>query len=146
MSTADMLRAEGRAEGCAQGRAEGRIEHASEVLLRLLTRKFGPVPDAARGRVDGASLEQLDLWSERVLDAATMNEVFGPTTVEMLRSAGRAEGLVQGAARYLLRQLTRRFGPVPDIVQEQIDAASIEQLEIWAVRLLDARTLDEVFE
>jgi hypothetical protein len=64
MSTADTLRAEGRAEGVAG------------VLVRQLTRKFGPVPNALRERIDTASIEQLELWSDRVLDAATVDEVF----------------------------------------------------------------------
>jgi hypothetical protein len=68
VTTADMLRAEGR--------AEGRAEHAAGVLVRLLTRKFGAVPDEARVRIGAASMEQLDLWSERVLDAETLDEVF----------------------------------------------------------------------
>jgi hypothetical protein len=68
MSTADMLRAEGR--------AEGRAEHAARVLVRLLTRKFGTVPDEARKRIDAAPLERLDIWSERVIDASTVDEVF----------------------------------------------------------------------
>jgi hypothetical protein len=64
VTTADMLRAEGRAE------------HAAGVLVRLLTRKFGAVPNEARDRIGAASMEQLDLWSERVLDAETLDEVF----------------------------------------------------------------------
>jgi predicted transposase YdaD len=68
MSTADMLRAEGI--------AKGRAEHAAGVLVRLLTRKFATVPDEVRVRIDTASLEQLDTWTERVLDAETLDEVF----------------------------------------------------------------------
>jgi thioredoxin-like negative regulator of GroEL len=64
MTTADILRAEGRAE------------HAAEVLLRLLTHKFGAMSDEARDRIGTASMEQLDLWSERVLDAASPADVF----------------------------------------------------------------------
>jgi hypothetical protein len=60
MTTADMLRAEG----------------AARTLVRLLTRRFGAVPDGVRDRIDTASLEQLDLWSDRVLDAETLDEVF----------------------------------------------------------------------
>jgi hypothetical protein len=68
MSTADTLRAEGRAEGVAKGTAR--------TLVRQLTRRFGTVPDEVRARIDTASLEQLDIWSERVLDAAMLDEVF----------------------------------------------------------------------
>jgi hypothetical protein len=64
MSTADTLRAEGRAE------------EAARLLLQLLTRRFGPVPDGARERIDAASKEQLERWFERVLDAESLDEVF----------------------------------------------------------------------
>jgi hypothetical protein len=57
-------------------RDEGRAKHAAGVLVRLLTRKFATVPDEVRARIDTASLEQLDTWTERVLDAATLDEVF----------------------------------------------------------------------
>jgi predicted transposase/invertase (TIGR01784 family) len=69
MSTADMLRAEGR--------VEGRTEEAARILVRQLTRKFGPVPDAVRERIDTATLDQLETWSDRVLDAATLDDVLG---------------------------------------------------------------------
>lgn len=65
MSTADTLRAEGRAEG------------AAKVLVRQLTRRFGPLPEAARNQIYTASLNQLEVWSDRVLDAPTLDEVFG---------------------------------------------------------------------
>jgi predicted transposase YdaD len=58
---------------------------------------------------------------------------------------GIAEGRAQGQARLLTRQLTRRFGPLPAEVTSRIDAAGTETLETWADKLLDARTLDEVF-
>ena len=75
MSTADMLRAEGRAEGIAKGVGKG----VAHVLVRQLTRRFGAVPDEARQRIDTAPLEQLEAWTDRVLDAETLDEVFeGP--------------------------------------------------------------------
>jgi predicted transposase YdaD len=77
MSTADMLRAEGEAKGLAKGLAKGVGKGEARVLVRQLTRKFGPVPDAVRERIDTASLEQLEIWTDRVLDAATLDEVFG---------------------------------------------------------------------
>ncbi len=45
----------------------------------------------------------------------------------------------------LTRQLTRRFGPLPAEVTARMEDADTETLETWAERLLDARTLDEVF-
>jgi len=42
--------------------------------------------------------------------------------------------------------LARRFGPLPDWVDERLRRASIEQLETWGDRVLDAAKLSEVFE
>jgi hypothetical protein len=82
MTIAEYLRVVGPrtkawAEGRAEGLAEGRAEHAARLLVRLLTRKFGSVPDAVRERIDAASLEQLEIWSDRVLDAPTLDELLG---------------------------------------------------------------------
>jgi hypothetical protein len=68
VSTADMLRAEGH--------AKGRAEEAARLLVRLLVRQFGAVPDEVRERIDTASLDQLEAWCDRVLDATTLDDVF----------------------------------------------------------------------
>lgn len=62
------------------------------------------------------------------------------TTAEMLRAEGRVEGL----ADTLVRQLTRRFGPLPTATIDLIHAASAEQLQAWLYLVLDATTIDEV--
>ena len=58
---------------------------------------------------------------------------------------GREEGRAQGSASILLRQLNRRFGPLSADVTRRLAQSTPEQLEIWAERVLDARTIDEVF-
>jgi hypothetical protein len=86
MSTADKLRAEGlaqgrvegRAEGKIEGRAEGRAEGRVELLLRLLTARFGKLPEPLPARLRNARPEDLDGWALRVLDAKSLAEVFGP--------------------------------------------------------------------
>jgi hypothetical protein len=72
MATADWLRAEGEARGVAKGRAE----EAASLLTRLLTRRFAIVPAEMREQIEVASVEQLEVWCERVLDAATPADVF----------------------------------------------------------------------
>ena len=67
----EKLRAEGEARGIAKGEAKS--------LTRLLERRFGPLPAAVKARVDGADLDQLDVWIDRVLDAKNLNAVFGAT-------------------------------------------------------------------
>ena len=60
MTTADMLRAEGRVE----------------TLMRLLTLKFGALPEGAQARLRAASADQLATWTDRVLTATTLEEIF----------------------------------------------------------------------
>ena len=55
------------------------------------------------------------------------------------------EGRQEGEQILLQRMLTRRFGVVPDWAQERLLEAGPEQLEQWADRLLEAPTLETVF-
>ena len=70
-------RAEGVAEGEAKGRAEGEAKGEAKSLTRLLERRFGSLPAAVKARIDGADLDQLDAWIDRVLDATSLEAVFG---------------------------------------------------------------------
>jgi len=72
-------REEGREEGRRQGLEAGVLEGKRETLLRLLTAKFGPVPEKARRRVQAlASVAELDAYLERVLTAESLDAMgFG---------------------------------------------------------------------
>ncbi len=61
----------------AEGRVEGRVEGEAAILLRQLERKFRPLPESARQRVAAADAETLLAWGERVLDAHSLDEVWG---------------------------------------------------------------------
>jgi hypothetical protein len=80
MTIAEQLEArgrlQGRAEGEAKGRAEGKAEGERLLLQRLLVLKFGALSDAEQQLLAGASEKQLLTWSERVLTAASLSEVF----------------------------------------------------------------------
>jgi predicted transposase/invertase (TIGR01784 family) len=67
----------GKQEGKQEGRQEGRIEGEAAMLIRLLERKFRPLPESARQRVSSADAETLLIWGERVLDANSLDEVWG---------------------------------------------------------------------
>ena len=64
---------DGRSIGVAKGRAEGRAED----IARLLRHRFGPLPAAVQGRVNKASLDELDIWFDRALGAPSLESVFG---------------------------------------------------------------------
>jgi len=65
------------AEGIQQGMQQGRQEGEAAVLLRLLVRRFGPLGEAITERVRGASPAELERWADNILDARTLDEVFG---------------------------------------------------------------------
>jgi len=70
---AEQWKAEGKAEGEAKGKAKGK----AEALMRLLERRFGPIPDDLHSQVAGADLVTLDRWFDRALDASALDAVFG---------------------------------------------------------------------
>ena len=55
------------------------------------------------------------------------------------------KGISQGQARMLTRLLQERFGPLPEPQAGLVQAATPDELETWALRLLDAASLDDVF-
>jgi Domain of unknown function (DUF4351) len=46
------------------------------VLLRLLTARFGAVPEAIAAKLRAASIAELDRCADRLLAAATIDELF----------------------------------------------------------------------
>ena len=67
------------------------------------------------------------------------------SAADRLIREGRDRGRAEGRCELVQRQLTRRFGPLSAAHEETLHAASPEDLERWALRLLDARSIDEVF-
>jgi len=59
---------------------------------------------------------------------------------------GLEEGLRKGEAQLLHRLLLRRFGALPDWVEARLQEASPAQLERWADRLLEARSLESLLD
>lgn len=64
---------QGRVEGHLQGRQEGE----AQVLLRQLQLKFGGLSEQTIRQVRDADAEILLVWSERVITAASLDEVLG---------------------------------------------------------------------
>ncbi len=77
MTTAEMLRREGKAQGRAEGKAEGK----REMLLSLLRQRFGRLPAATAARVEKATADELDVWSTRVLAASSVSDVLADVAV-----------------------------------------------------------------
>jgi len=74
------------------------------------------------------------------------------TIAEQWKQEGRTEGLfegrVEGRQAILQRLVTKRFGKniLNSHFQERLHKATPEQLDLWAEKLLDAKSIDEVFK
>jgi predicted transposase YdaD len=71
----DRGKEEGREEGREQGREQGAQLQARSILLRLLTRKFGAMPDRALEQLNTLSVKQLELLGEVLLDFESINDL-----------------------------------------------------------------------
>ncbi|MCW1970581.1 MAG: Rpn family recombination-promoting nuclease/putative transposase [Anaerolineae bacterium] len=60
------------------------------------------------------------------------------------RVEGRAEGIELGMEQMVLRQLKRKFGAISPILQAQVVALDVSQLEQLADELLDFQVLDDL--
>jgi len=68
---------QGFEQGFEQGLEQGQKQGMAAILLRQLARKFGPeAAEAHRPRIEAADAETLLVWSERILDAATPEDIF----------------------------------------------------------------------
>ena len=60
-------------EGVEQGIEKGQ----RAMLLRLLGRRFGALPEQITARVAAAAPPDVERWFDRALDAASLDDVFG---------------------------------------------------------------------
>jgi flagellar biosynthesis/type III secretory pathway protein FliH len=77
MGHIQQAREQGIEQGIEQGVRQGRTEGGRAVLERQLRRRFGPLPTEAAERLRGAPEADVEAWADNVLDAATLDEVFG---------------------------------------------------------------------
>jgi len=68
--------ATGREEGLERGLAQGVLQGEARLLGRLLTRRFGELPAWVERRLNEAKEAELANWSEAVLDARSLGEIF----------------------------------------------------------------------
>ncbi|WP_428264486.1 hypothetical protein [Haliangium sp.] len=66
---------EGIRKGVEKGRAEV-LQGLREVVLWQLIQRFGDLPTGLDVRVRRAPRDDLQRWAKRILDAATLDEVF----------------------------------------------------------------------
>ena len=73
---AETLLAKGEARGLVAGEAKGK----AETLMRLMERRFGPVPLKHRQRIAAAKIDQIEDWFDAAIDAPDPDSIFVSNT------------------------------------------------------------------
>jgi predicted transposase YdaD len=118
----------------AQMAAAGLDEERSRLYFDLVLHALSEAARRALQTMDPAKYEYQSDFARRYVAQGRQEG----------RQEGRAEGRTEGRADLLTRQLTLRFGPLPDAAHAQLASASIEQLDAMGERLLSASSLQEV--
>ena len=66
----------GMEQGMAQGMLQGRRAGKIQIITQLLQARFGELPPKAQAKLDAATEEELDAWTEALLSAPTIDAVF----------------------------------------------------------------------
>ena len=67
---------QGIEQGISQGIEQGMSQGESQLLQRLLTKRFGVIPADIAEKIKSASTQDHEHWGERLLDAPTLQAVF----------------------------------------------------------------------
>jgi hypothetical protein len=65
-------------DGERRGESRGERKEAQRLVLKLLRLRFGELPSAVVAQVEAAEVPELELWAERVVTAARLEDVVGP--------------------------------------------------------------------
>ena len=96
----------------------------------------------ARGRPEPV-IEVVDELME--VEFMSKHKTAASYLLEEGRQEGRQEGRHEGRIELLRSLIRARFGPSSTAVDARLETASHDELDRWAVRLLSAATLDDVF-
>ena len=59
-----------------QGIEQGSLTSLRTTLRRLLTKRFGPLPQDIDARIEHAELANLEAWLDRVVDTPSLERIF----------------------------------------------------------------------
>ena len=94
-----------------------------------------------------AAVIEKELERMPILNDIMDHEVIGRERkigIALGREEGMQKGLQTGERRVILSQVADRFGPIPDWARERFERCSAPELEKLALRVLKARTLEDL--
>ena len=93
-----------------------------------------------KARVTNMDREEFELYEK-----AGMAIADSQGAVELARDEGEQKGRQAEGASMLSRQLQHRFKDIPTWTHEKVAKADLPTLEGWSLRILDAKSLEDVF-
>jgi predicted transposase YdaD len=128
---------------CRGGATRGAVRR---ILTRIATLSGAARTDALATLLILAGLRSLQpLVHEEAQQMALTLDITNNPFLRDIFEEGRQEGQQDGERVLLRRLLARRFGSLPEWVEQQLGAADTATLEQWGLRLLEATSLEEVF-
>jgi hypothetical protein len=97
------------------------------------------------GIIDWMMCIPQELQSRLMGDIAELERNRGMPYINSFERRGLEQGRVEGRQEMLREQLAERFGKLPPPVEERIASATPAELKAWANALLNAPTLEHVF-
>jgi len=67
---------EGKQVGLVEGKQAGLVEGERLVVIRLLEKRFGKLPESLQIRLEQATLAELEQWSLELLTANCLDDIF----------------------------------------------------------------------
>ena len=110
------------------------------VVVSVVRYLFGAAETLDRERLR-AMLARIVPKEDEMVVSIALREYLDEARAEAL-AVGRAEGRAEAKADMLLRQLARRFGPLPEGAVRRVRGASLKELDRWADDIFDAPTLE----
>ena len=149
---ADVQRAVSRLAGHLRGAQYASLRRAFVVWInRVVLRRLMPGQEIPEVRelqeIDTMLAETVEEWTRQWKEEGLRQglEEGRQKGLQQGLQQGLLQGLHEGEAALLRKLLERRFGAVPTWVRDKLAQAAPEQLEAWAVEILDARSLEDVF-
>ena len=103
---------------------------------------YKSIPEVVRRALQAMNPANYEFQSEFARRYFSLGEAKGQ---ERGKVEGRAEGKAEGKAELVITLATRKFGPLAEQSLLRIRAASASELDQFAMRLLEAPTLDAMF-
>jgi predicted transposase YdaD len=130
-------------ERIAASGPERRAEALLEVTLLAGLRSLGSfVKEESRYMPILTDIMDHDLFGPLIRKERAAGEMAG---MARGRTEGRTEGRVEGERALFQKLLAKRFGALPDWASQRVNELGTEELEDLGLRLLDARSLEELF-